>query len=39
MANVKLRCALAFSTVDAKKNQTTLRSTVFTVAKYKMPLE
>ena len=34
MRNVKSRCALALSAADAKKNQTILSSTVFTLAKH-----
>ena len=37
MQNVKFKYALALSATDAK-NQTTLSSTVFIVAKYTMPL-
>ena len=38
MQNVKFRCALALSAAN-EKNQTILSSTVFTVAKYVVPLE
>ena len=39
MQNVKFRCVLAHFATDAKKNQTILSSTMFTMAQYLMPLE
>ena len=39
MQNVNFRCSLALSTADAKKIQTILSSTTFTMAQYTMPLE
>ena len=39
MQNVKFKCALALFAGDAKRNQTILSSTIFTMAKYMVPLE
>ena len=39
MQNVKFRCAPALSAADAKKNQTILSSTTFTMVQYSVPLE